>query len=204
MWVAIIWALAAWGLGGLPFGYLWARWRHGVDVRQHGSRNIGATNVARTVGLGAGLLVLALDAAKGYVAVAWVGPWALHHGLPAPFGPLTGTLAVLGHGFSPWLRFRGGKGVATALGATWALSPIAGAVGVAVFLAVALATRWVSLASGMAILAVLASVWLSGRPGLVAEFALPVATFSLWAHRANWARLSQGTEPRFAFPSRTA
>jgi glycerol-3-phosphate acyltransferase PlsY len=184
-------------LGSIPCGYLVARW-HGVDIFTVGSRSPGATNVKRSIGEGAGNLVFALDFLKGLIAAAWVrllfspvensGVWLGLTGMAA---------AVLGHCFSAFLRFRGGKGVATSLGGAIALMPWAALAGIAVWLALFLTTRYVSVAS-IGLAATLPSVayfW----PGnlIVFFFALGVAVFVIVLHRANIGRLLQGTENKF-------
>jgi acyl phosphate:glycerol-3-phosphate acyltransferase len=191
-------AVVGYLLGSIPCGYLVARW-HGVDIFTVGSRSPGATNVKRSIGKGAGNLVFALDFLKGFIGAAWVrlllspvensGVW---------FG-LTGmAAAVLGHCFSVFLKFRGGKGVATSLGGAIALMPWAALAGIVVWLALFLTTRYVSVASiGLAAtLPAVAYFW----PGnsIVFFFALGVAVFVIVLHRANIGRLLLGTENRFA------
>ncbi len=139
----------AWLLGGIPFGYLFYRFRHGKDVREVGSGNIGATNVARTAGWALGAATLLLDAAKGAlsagVALAMTGS--------AAWGAAAGAAAIAGHCFTPWLRFRGGKGVATGCGAFMVLSPAAMAVSLAVFILALGITRIVAAGSVLAAIA---------------------------------------------------
>lgn len=192
----MIWtlALAAWLLGSIPFGYLLFRLHNGGDIRHSGSGNIGATNVLRTAGKKLGVLTLVLDAAKGWLAL-WLG---LH------FAPGHSALhavmllgVILGHMYTPWLRFRGGKGVATALGAflAWAPLPLAGAL--AVFLIVLALWRYVSLASICATIALpLLLAPLSPRPVTTPELAAAsvAAALILWRHRGNLERLRRGTE----------
>jgi glycerol-3-phosphate acyltransferase PlsY len=175
--------------GSVPFGLLLARRFSGVDVRTKGSGNIGATNVARTAGKGLGALVLLLDAAKGALpalAARWLFPGAgwLHVAV--------GLAAVLGHVFCPWLGFRGGKGVATALGVFGALAPAQVAFGAAAFALALAAARVVAVASilGVAAATLAALLGLGAHPysaGLAATFLLVV-----WTHRSNLARLRGG------------
>lgn len=183
--------LGAYLLGSVPFSYLVAR-RKGIDVRRVGSGNVGATNVMRSVSVAAGLLAFALDAGKGAAAV-------LLARLVEPVGPLpalAGVLAVLGHMYPVWLRFRGGKGVATGAGAFLPLAPMATVAALAVFgLALAI-TRYVSLSSilGTATLAVLA--FLGGAPPVVSRAAAGMAVLITWKHRSNLNRIAVGTESR--------
>lgn len=139
----------AWLLGGIPFGYLFYRFRHGRDVREVGSGNIGATNVARTGGWALGAATLLLDAAKGAasvgVALAMTGSTA--------WGAAAGAAAIAGHCFPIWLRFRGGKGVATGCGAFMVLSPAAMSISLGVFILVFGITRIVAAGSVLAAIA---------------------------------------------------
>lgn len=188
-----LWVLA-FGLGSIPFGYLLGRLRFGADIRQHGSQNIGATNVARTFGVRAGLAVLALDALKGLAAV-WVARAAMPH--PLWVAGLAGTCAILGHVFSPFMRFRGGKGVATGLGVAIGLSPLAAVGAAAAFFAVVGVFRIISLGSLVGMLTLLAILAGTGPVGLVYSYGVPSVLVSIWAHRHNWSRLVRGQEPRF-------
>lgn len=190
-------ALVGYVLGSLPFGYLVAR-KHGVNIFEVGSRSPGATNVKRCVGRGAGNLVFVLDCVKGVVATLWV------HLLPATPGSavwlgLVGIAAALtGHGFSIFTRFRGGKGVATMLGGTIALVPLAAAIGAVVWLVLFYATRYVSVASiGLAISLPVSTFVRYGHTVLF-WFALALAAFVIYRHRENIVRLAQGRENRFA------
>lgn len=185
--------LVAFGLGAIPFGWLLGRLRFGTDIRQLGSQNIGATNVARTLGVGAGLVVLLLDAAKAFFAI-WI---AEHFGHSLWLSASAGTLAVMGHIYSPFLAFKGGKGVAAGLGAALALVPLAGGVAIFVFAVTAYLFQTVSIASGLGILAVVGTTGLVGKAPTLWAFAVPTAAVTLWAHRANWRRLGKGLEPRF-------
>ena len=183
--------LGSYLLGSVPFSYLVARAR-GVDVRRVGSGNVGATNVMRSVSLGAGLLAFLLDAGKGAAAVLLAG--LIETGGPLP--ALAGVLAVLGHMYPVWLRFRGGKGVATGAGAFLPLAPAATVAALAVFGMALAVTRYVSLSSilGTATLAVLA--FLGGAPPVVSRAAAGMAVLITWKHRANLQRIARGTESR--------
>jgi glycerol-3-phosphate acyltransferase PlsY len=183
--------LGAYLLGSVPFSYLVAR-QKGVDVRRVGSGNVGATNVMRSVSFAAGLLAFGLDAGKGTVAV-------LLARLLEPSGPLptlAGVLAVLGHMYPVWLRFRGGKGVATGAGAFLPLAPLATVCALVAFGLSLAVTRYVSLSSiiGTATLAVLA--FFSGAPPVVSRAAAGMAVLIAWKHRANLQRIALGTENR--------
>jgi len=182
--------VAAYLAGSIPFGLLVARAK-GIDIRAAGSGNIGATNVARVLGKPLGVLVLALDAAKGF------GPTfaALRLG-GTRVAALAGILAILGHVFPVWLRFRGGKGVATALGVFVALAPVAAALAFATYAVVYAISRISSLGSltgGAALL--VAMIWRGAAPEVLvlggAAFALIV-----WRHRGNIARLLRREERR--------
>ena len=183
--------LAAYLLGALPFSYLVARSR-GVDVRRVGSGNVGATNVLRSVSVAAGLLAFVLDAGKGAVAVILAR--LVEPGLALPVA--AGVVAVLGHMYPVWLRFRGGKGVATGAGIFLPLVPWCTVGALATFGVVLALTRYVSLASmvGAASLSVYAA--LAGAPAVVIAAAALLAAVIAWKHRANVRRLLRGTENR--------
>ncbi|HEX6852549.1 MAG TPA: glycerol-3-phosphate acyltransferase [Candidatus Polarisedimenticolaceae bacterium] len=180
-------AIAGYALGSIPTGVWIARSRVAADPRRHGSGATGATNVARVAGTGAGILAFALDAAKGAVAAA-VG------------GPLAAVGAVAGNVASPWLGFRGGKGVATGAGALAVLAPAALAGAAGVFAATAVALRWVSVASLAA--AISFPVWAlllrSPRPVVMCGAVCAVAV--VIRHRENLERLRSGREPRWGRP----
>src|SRR5438128_11093146 len=196
--------LAAYLIGAIPFGYLIARSR-GVDILRRGSGNIGATNVGRVLGPAFGILVFVLDFTKGaapVAAAAWIAG-ATHSGLPSHSLEVTaGLAAFLGHLFPVYLRFRGGKGVATGAGVVAVLLPVPAITPLLTWVAVLCLTRYVSLAS-LAAVSVLCAV----RCALVAEpFAPDQRTLTLFCfiaaglvfvrHRANIQRLLQGTENR--------
>jgi acyl phosphate:glycerol-3-phosphate acyltransferase len=196
-------------LGSIPFGYLLVRIFRGEDVRQTGSGNIGATNVARTGSKGLAVATLLLDALKGYVAVAHVFFLARHHpGHLPPWGPYTvytlaalaGLCALIGHMFPVWLRFKGGKGVATALGAFLALAPMGVAASLVVFLAIVGITRYVSLGSILAaVVFPLAAWWLcpSTRSPSVMLLMVASSLLIIVRHKDNIRRLLAGNESRF-------
>lgn len=186
------WALVGIGflIGSLPTGYLVATRVAGVDPRTSGSGNPGATNVLRIAGRGPALFVLTVDVAKG-VAAAALGMYGPGGGVD--LAAWTGLAAVLGHAWSPWIGFRGGKGVATALGAALVLAPGAAAVAAGSFAAIVAATRRVSAGSvaGAWVFAVVTR-WLPGPPDW---YPLTVAVLLTWWHRDNLRRLARGAEP---------
>jgi glycerol-3-phosphate acyltransferase PlsY len=186
-------------LGSIPFGYLLVRARSGGDVRSMGSGNIGATNVARTAGMSIGVATLLLDAGKGYLAVWLAGHFS---GGNIRIMMYAGLAAILGHVFPVWLKFSGGKGVATALGVFLMISWAAVAAAVAVFAIVVLFSRYVSLASVSAAAALPLLVYLLYAPGHAPPAAVTAGTLLAAAlvivkHRENIERLMAGTEPRF-------
>jgi glycerol-3-phosphate acyltransferase PlsY len=180
-------------LGSFPTGVILSRTFAGDDVREHGSGNPGASNVARTFGFALGATVGVTDILKGLLAVL-LGRWL---GLSGAGLVLAGAAAVLGHDYSVFLRFAGGKGVATTLGAGVALLPIAGIAAMLLWGAAILVTRYSSLASLMALAALpIAIVLLRGDPSFViGTFVLFV--LALWKHRENISRLWNGTERKF-------
>lgn len=195
-------ALAGYLLGAMPFGYLVAR-AHGVDIFKAGSGNPGATNVKRVLGAKAGNTVLVLDVLKGAAATAWPllpavdveRNWVLS---------LVGVVAaVVGHAFSVFTRFKGGKSVATAAGGLLVLIPGACVVGGVTWVVVFYASRYVSLASILAAVAVLAASWILGYPVAVAAIASALALFVIARHHENIRRLLDGTENRFTRKSGT-
>jgi glycerol-3-phosphate acyltransferase PlsY len=185
--------VAAYVLGSLPFSFLVARAFGVRDVRQVGSGNVGATNVARSAGGGAGALALALDAGKG--ALASLLAMRLAPDRPG-VAALAAAAAVIGHMYPVWLRFRGGKGVATGLGAFAPLAPLAALGATALFLVVTAATRFVSLGSMAGAAGLAAFVFVFHGPGPVAWTAGGTAALVLWRHRSNLRRLWAGEERR--------
>lgn len=188
-------AAAGFGLGiafgSVPFAWIVHRMRTGGDLRGEGSGNPGSTNVYRTSGPLWGALALALDAGKGALAV-WIAGRAA--GDAGSLGAAVG--AVAGHVLSPWLSFRGGKGVATAAGAFAMVAPLATLVATGAFAVAVLVSGWVSLGSviGAAVLPVAILALGPGRRGAAA--AAVVSAIIAWRHRENFARMREGTEPR--------
>ena len=192
-------SIAAYLLGSIPFGLLFARLFSGPDVRATGSGNIGAANVARVVGKSAGILTLIFDAAKGSAAVWLAGRYSEEN---AAWMMIAGIAALVGHCFPVWLKFRGGKGVATAAGVFLILSPLATLGAVLLFLAIVSSWRYVSLGSISAAAAMpllIYFLWAPGHaPPLPVGFGtLLAAVLIVWNHRANIQRLVAGEEPRF-------
>ena len=177
--------------GSVPFAYLLAR-RRGIDVRVAGSGNVGAANVLRTTGAWRGVLVMTLDMTKGVAAVAMAHIFAGGTAIIA----LTGAAAIVGHIYPVWLRFHGGKGVAVAAGVFTILSPVAAGAAAVLFLLTAWITRYISLASIAATVALPPVAWLLGSPMPVVLVAAGSGVLILFRHRSNWYRLRAGTERR--------
>jgi glycerol-3-phosphate acyltransferase PlsY len=197
-------------VGSIPFGYLVAR-AHGVNIFEQGSRSSGATNVRRVIGGHAGNTVFALDLLKGAVVAAWplvylwrnegpgVTPDAVLESIAEAklLGVAGVVAAVVGHSFSCFARFRGGKGVATASGGFLVLMPGALLVAAGVWTAFFFATRYVSLASIVAVTALPVAAWFFGEVPFLVVITGAVALFVILRHRANIGRLLRGTESRF-------
>ena len=191
-------------VGGIPFGYLVGRLILRDDIRNHGSGNIGATNVARVLGWKWGSLVLLLDALKGLLPTWAAARLADTHepdSMQIHFAVATGICAILGHMYPVYLRLRGGKGVATALGVVLILAPKAMLVAVAVFAVVAGITRLVALASILAALVfggvqltLMGNTALDVRNLSLTIFSIVVPLLIIWRHRSNIVRLVRGTE----------
>ena len=208
MTVHCIAAAIAYLLGSIPFGYLLVLAFRKEDIRESGSGNIGATNVIRTGSRWLGIFTLLLDTGKGYAAVAITrfiiaryfdgGKTAAHA------AAIAAVFAVLGHVFPIWLRFKGGKGVATALGVFLALAPLAALCALGTFTIVVLLTRYVSLASVLSSASFPVFVWLWGRVFSISTWglwllvsAIIVPAIIILKHSANIRRLLNGTEYRF-------
>lgn len=200
MTVWLLTLLTAYLLGSIPFGYLLVRFFRKEDIRSTGSGNIGATNVARSGAKGLGLLTLLLDLGKGLLAVLLARHLAPGTpGFPSDLAVGAAVAAVLGHVFPVWLGFKGGKGVATALGVFLALAPIVALAAVAVFVLMVAVTRIVSLASivAAAVLPVFAMLLLPDRSPVYLGGVIFVALLVIVKHQANIQRLVAGTESRF-------
>ncbi|MGB2714344.1 MAG: glycerol-3-phosphate 1-O-acyltransferase PlsY [Vicinamibacterales bacterium] len=182
--------------GSVPFAFLLAR-RAGIDVRFAGSGNVGAANVFRTAGAGRAIIVMILDIGKGALAVAF----AFLMTASVPLTAATGAAAVVGHVYPVWLRFRGGKGVAVAAGVFAVLAPLATLTAVSVFLLFVSVTRYVSLGSVAATIALPPAAWLTGAPIAVVVTTVGVAALIVFRHRTNIRRLRAGTERRMGMPA---
>ena len=195
--------LFGFALGSVPTAYLVGRLR-GVDIRRHGSGNVGMTNAWRVLGWKAAIPVGIVDVLKGYLASAWVSRLGVVGGTdPVYAGILVGAAAILGHVFTPWLRFRGGKGVATGAGALLGLMPLPVGICAVVFAVAIAATRTVSVGSLSAAAALPVTVFLLDRftglsygPALL-WLAVGLAAFVFWTHRSNIRRLLRGEELSF-------
>jgi len=191
-WETLLSGLLAYLLGSIPFGYLLYRLREGRDIRDTGSGNIGATNVFRAAGLAVAVATLLLDAAKGYLAVSLAAHLTANS---QPAQGLAAFLVIAGHAFPIFLKFRGGKGVAPGLGAFLAIAPSAVLITMVIFVLVAIAWRYVSLASITAAAAFPFILAAGGNvsPALLAA-ALLGAGLIIARHRSNIHRLRMGAE----------
>jgi len=179
-------------LGAIPFGVLVGKVARGIDIREFGSGNIGASNVLRTLGVGPALLVFVLDTAKGTAAVVAcralkMEPWIVVMG---------GVLSIVGHSFSVFLRFRGGKGVATSLGMIIGLNPMIAGIAFGLWLVIVGLTRIISVGSMLAAISVPAMMFAWEKHVEYQAIAVMAATLILVKHRSNVKRLLAGTEPR--------
>ncbi|PYI49055.1 MAG: acyl-phosphate glycerol 3-phosphate acyltransferase [Verrucomicrobia bacterium] len=197
--------LGSYLLGSIPFGYVAGKIR-GIDIRKIGSGNIGATNVVRVLGKRYGYSVFVLDFLKGFGAVKISmsiatdarPEWAS----PEIFGIFAAIASVIGHSFPVWLKFRGGKGVATSAGALFGLIPLAALIGIVIWVLVFWFTRYVSVASVVAAatlpLVILIMTRLNQIHGNALFYSsLGLAAVVMWRHRSNFSRLMHGSEPRF-------
>lgn len=184
--------LVGYALGSIPFAYVLARRGAGIDLRRRGSGNVGAANVFRTTKPSLAFAAVALDVSKGAVAVLF----AQRLGADEAVRTLAGVAAVVGHTYPVWLRFHGGKGVATSCGVFVMLAPAATAAALAVFAATIWTTRYVSLASVLATLLVGPLAYVTRMPGSVIVGVTACTVLVVFRHRSNLARLVAGTERR--------
>jgi acyl phosphate:glycerol-3-phosphate acyltransferase len=190
-------------LGSLPFGYLVARSK-GVNIFEVGSKNPGATNVRRVLGHGPGNLVLALDALKGAAAAAWPLLPTANITDPETIGIVGLVAAILGHSFSCFTGFKGGKSVATGAGGFLVLFPVGMTIGLVIFGVVVLVTRYISLGSMIAAASLPISAFLLHRSLVLISIAGVIALFVIIRHRANISRLLAGTESKIGQKKSTA
>ena len=186
--------VAAYFLGAIPFGLIIARSK-GVDIRAHGSGNIGATNVYRVMGKSWGLFTFFLDALKGFIPAYFFVEWSGSH---ESFSVYCGLMAIIGHSFPIYLRFKGGKGVATSAGMLLGVAPYAMGIGLISWMVLMVMFRYVSLASILATLMVSVTVWIRDAQPLISQCLITLLSLLIvWLHRANIERLLKGTENRF-------
>ena len=196
MTAALPWLLASYLLGAIPTSYLAGRLFRGIDLREHGSRNLGATNLYRVLGWRFAIPVGVFDAAKGLVPVLVFAPRVSSSEL---FALVCGLVAVVGHVFSVFVGFKGGKGVATAAGVMLGLTPAALGIALVIWIALVYLTGYVSVASIAAAAIFPLAVYLIDPPDQAEILWLDVAVAAaiIWLHRANIGRLLKGTENRF-------
>jgi len=200
-------AVAAYLLGSIPTGYLVARAKR-IDIRTVGSGNIGATNVFRILGKPAGIFVLVADGLKGFAASAWLVDFIIRLFAVTPeqnehFRIVAGICAVLGHNFTCWLKFKGGKGIATSAGVYFALAPLAAGIALGTWIIVFALSRYVSVASIAAAVALPAAVWLTPNSLVLRIVTTALGLLAIVKHRSNIQRLLNGTERRLGQKSTT-
>jgi len=194
----LITAVVAYFVGSIPTGYLLARAK-GIDIRKAGSGNIGATNVFRILGKPAGITVLLIDALKGFAPTYFVryflpnaAPNTLeYHSMAA------GLFAILGHNYTCWLCFKGGKGIATSAGVVVALAPLALAITLVTWIIIFLASKYVSLASIITAAILPVAIWATGGSKRMLVLGSILSALAIYKHKANIKRLMAGTENRF-------
>lgn len=189
----ILLTLLAYLIGSIPFGLLIAKTK-GVDIRKQGSGNIGATNVLRCLGKPLGIACFALDALKGYLPAAFFPIIGL---MDPTFGILFGAASILGHNFPVFLKFKGGKGVATSAGVLLGVAPLAVVIGLATWVIVFYTSGYVSLGSIVAALVVILAGWTTGYGPIIATALTLLGGLTIYRHRTNIQRLIAGTESRF-------
>ena len=205
-------ALLAYLLGSIPTGYLVARAK-GIDIRSVGSGNIGATNALRVLGKPAGILVFVVDALKGFLAVVLIVNWYPElcnlaprwfasnghgdHQLRESLGIVAGVFAVLGHNYTCWLKFKGGKGIATSAGVLTALVPWALLIIFSLFIVLSAITRFISVGSLAAAFSLPFATWFTTKNWTLTAATGAMGFLAIYRHKANIQRLLNGTEPRF-------
>ena len=201
----ILIALGAYLLGSIPFGYLVAKAK-GIDIRNVGSGNIGATNAMRVLGKPAGIIVLLMDALKGYIAVAFLATSGCILAYPKIVESdsfcnnlhiVAGLFAVLGHNYTCWLKFKGGKGIATTAGVYLALAPWPLLIALLIFVLAVVLTRYVSVGSIASAVALPAAVWIWPPQNLfLGVVTTALGALAIYKHKSNIQRLMAGTENR--------
>ena len=204
----IVIAVAAYLLGSIPTGYLVARAK-GIDIREVGSGNIGATNAFRILGKPAGILVLVVDGLKGFAACSWLADLIVQPFAVAPdkiecLRIVAGICAVLGHNFTCWLKFKGGKGIATSAGVYFALAPKAAGIALGTWIIVFALGRYVSVASIAAAVALPTAVWLTKNNLFLGIVTTALGLLAIFKHKGNIQRLLNGTERRLGQKSATS
>jgi len=179
-------------IGSVPTGLMLVRWLAGTDIRDHGSGNMGTVNVLRVAGPAVAAIVLVADMLKGFVPV-WL---AIDRGAGSWIIVLCGLAAIAGHNWSVFLRFRGGRGIATSFGVLLGLSLKVALIAAAVWIIVVALTRYASLGSLLAVISVPVALWRTGAPDAYVVFGVIAAVFAVIRHRSNIERLMRGTERR--------
>lgn len=187
--------VAAYLIGAFPTSYVVGRMTRGIDLRQHGSGNLGATNAFRVLGWRAATPIFLVDVAKGFLPVSLFP--RIDGAEPIAWTLAYAAAAIIGHMFSIYVGFRGGKGVATGAGVFLALAPLAALGSLVIWTLLVLATGYVSLASIVSAAALPLLIGLAGAPGAVLALSVALAAFVIYAHRANMRRLLRGEEHRF-------
>ncbi len=190
---AILLTILAYLIGSIPFGLLIAK-TQGKDIRTMGSGNIGATNVLRCLGKPLGITCFVLDVLKGYFPAAFFPILGL---IDPNFGILFGSAAILGHNFPVFLKFKGGKGVATSAGVLLGVAPLAVTIGLLTWAVVFYTSGYVSLGSIVAALVVILTGWTTGYGPVIATALTLLGALTIWRHRTNIQRLIAGTEHKF-------
>ena len=205
--VFIVIAVAAYLLGSIPAGYLVAKAK-GIDIRTVGSGNIGATNVFRMLGKPLGIFVLVADGVKGFAACSWLADFVVQLFAVAPdkiegLKIIAGICAVLGHNYTCWLKFKGGKGIATSARVYFTLAPLAAGIALGAWIVVFALSRYVSVASIAAAVALPTAVWFTKDSRFLGIVTTALGLLAIFKHKGNIQRLVNGTEQRVGRKSAT-
>jgi glycerol-3-phosphate acyltransferase PlsY len=190
--IFLCWIIVAYFVGSIPTGYWLGKYWKGIDIRQHGSGNVGATNVLRVLGKGPGVFTLLMDVLKGAIPVIFVNS----QGASLTQSALVGVAAIVGHTTSPFVGFLGGKGVATSAGVFLALLPVPAGISLLVFAICLIFTRMVSASSMAAAVTLSITSFLYSPVRLLSYVATAVAILVIWKHRSNIQRILSGTEAK--------